>query len=58
MLYIDIKKQDECKNAFVDFIVRKKTYKNGGKFKTYFPWVMFFSAIIIYGVSAFISFPA
>jgi hypothetical protein len=26
MLYIEIKKQDEIKNAFVDFIVRKKTF--------------------------------
>ena len=63
ILYIEIKKQGECINgkvqfnAFVEFIVRKKTAKNGSKFKTYFPFVVFFGAIIIYYEATFITFP-
>jgi hypothetical protein len=55
ILYIDMKKPE--KNVFVKFIVRENKAQNGGFLKTYFPWAMFFLAIVIFYVSAFSSFP-
>lgn len=56
MLYIDIFKSPD-KSAFAKFIVRDKGVRNGGNFKHYFPWFMFFVAFAIYITAAFISFP-